>query len=148
LAEFGHVVEPVFRPLGWDWRIGAAVMASLPAREIVVATLGVIFDAGDEGREAGGGQLAPGEDTGGDVAPHAGLQAATWEGTDRPLFTVPAALSMMVFFALCAQCAPTLAVIRRETGSWRWPLFTLGYMSALAYVGALITYQAGTWLAG
>ena len=123
LGRFGRLIEPVFRPLGWDWRIGAAVMASLPAREIVVATLGVVFDAGGGRREAGGGGREAG-----------GLQAATWEGTDRPLFTVPAALSMMVFFA-SAQCAGTLAVIRRETGSWRWPLFAFGYMTALAYLG-------------
>ena len=55
---------------------------------------------------------------------------------------------MMVFYALCTQCAPTLAVIRRETGSWRWPLFAFGYMTALAYLGALVTYQLGTWLDG
>jgi ferrous iron transport protein B len=75
------------------------------------------------------------------------LLAATWEGTNRPLFTVPTALSIMVFFTLCAQCAATLAIIRRETNSWRWPAFTLVYMTVLAYVGALITYQAGTWIA-
>ena len=58
-----------------------------------------------------------------------------------PVFTIPTALSLMVFFALCCQCASTLAVIRRETGSWRWPLFTFAYMTALAYVGALAVYQ-------
>ena len=74
------------------------------------------------------------------------LQQAVWDGTDRPVFTLPAALSLMVFFALCAQCAATLAVIRRETNSWRWPVFAFTYMTGLAYVGALITYQLGTWL--
>jgi ferrous iron transport protein B len=74
------------------------------------------------------------------------LQQAVWDGTDRPVFTLPTALSLMVFFALCAQCAATLAVIRRETNSWRWPAFAFTYMTALAYVGALITFQAGTWL--
>ncbi len=137
LGRFGRTVEPVFRPLGWDWRIGAAVMASIPAREIVVATLGVVFETGED---AGFGET--------DSDPQVGIKAATWEGSNRPLFTVPTALSMMVFFALCAQCAGTLAVIRRETGSWRWPLLAFGYMTALAYLGAFATYQVGSWLLG
>ena len=73
------------------------------------------------------------------------LRAATWEnGFSGRVFTVPTALSLMVFFALCCQCASTLAVIRRETRSWRWPAFTFVYMTALAYVGAMITYQVGS----
>lgn len=137
LGRLGRWIEPVFRPLGWDWRIGSAVIASFPARETVVATLGVIYDLGtdvEEGEEAT--QL------------QAQLARATWDGTDRPVFNVPVALSIMVFFALCAQCAATLAVIRRETNSWRWPAFTFAYMTTLAYLGALVTYQAGTWLSG
>jgi ferrous iron transport protein B len=137
LGRLGHVIEPVVKPLGWDWRIGCAVMASLPAREIVVATLGVVYNLGkdvDVESAEGSGQL------------QSQLHAARWDNSDRPVFTLPVALSIMVFIALCAQCVATLAVIRRETNSWRWPLFTLGYMTALAYVGALVTYQAGTWL--
>ena len=76
------------------------------------------------------------------------LRNATLNGTDRKVFNIPVALSIMVFFALCAQCAATLAVIRRETNSWRWPAFTFAYMTALAYLGALITYQVGTWIGG
>ena len=64
------------------------------------------------------------------------------------VFNLPVALSIMVFFALCAQCAATLAVIRRETNSWRWPLFTFAYMTTLAYLGALVTYQVGMWIGG
>ncbi len=75
------------------------------------------------------------------------LAAATWPGTDRPVFTLPVALSIMVFFALCAQCAATLLVIRKETGTLRWPIFTFCYMTCLAYVGALLTYQLGSWIA-
>ena len=72
------------------------------------------------------------------------MLAERWENDpDRKVFTVPTALSLMVFFALCCQCASTLAVIRRETRSWAWPAFTFGYMTALAYVGALATFQAG-----
>lgn len=139
LGRFGRLVEPVFRPLGWDWRIGSAVIASFPAREVVVATMGVIFNAG---RGADSGDLQS------ESQFQVRLREATWDGTDRPLFTLPVALSLMVFYALCAQCAATLAVIRHETNSWRWPAFTFAYMTTLAYLGALVTYQVGTWLAG
>ncbi len=137
LGIMGKAIEPAVRPLGWDWRIGCAVIASFPAREVVVATLGVVYGLGkkfdpesDESRGALGARL----------------QEAVWDGTDRQVFTLPVALSLMVFFALCAQCAATLAVIRRETNSWRWPAFAFSYMTGLAYFGALITYQLGTWL--
>lgn len=139
LGRAGRLIEPVFKPLGWDWRISSSVLASFPAREIVVATLGVIYNLGDDldtESEEGFQQLS------------AKLHAARWDGTDRPVFTVPVALSIMVFFALCAQCAATLAVIRRETNNWRWPLFTFTYMTILAYCGALVTYQLGTWISG
>ena len=76
------------------------------------------------------------------------LRAARWDDTGKPVYNLPVALSIMVFFALCAQCAATLAVIRRETNSWRWPAFTFVYMTVLAYVGALVTYQVGIRLLG
>jgi ferrous iron transport protein B len=136
LGRAGHFIEPIVKPLGWDWRIGCAVLASFPAREVVVATLGVIFNAGDAEEDSETGNILLKER----------LQTATWPDSHRPLFTVPTALSVLVFFALCAQCAATLAVMRRETNSWRWPAFTFGYMTTLAYLGALLTYQLGTWL--
>ena len=71
------------------------------------------------------------------------MQDAKWDGTDQRVFTAPTALSLMVFFALCCQCASTLAVIRRETRSWSWPAFTFTYMTVLAYVGALAVFQIG-----
>jgi ferrous iron transport protein B len=131
LGRTGRWIEPIVRPLGWDWRIGCAAIASFPAREVVIATLGVIYNLGAD--EA--------EDSLGDS-----LRAATWDGTERPVFNVPVALSLMVFFALCAQCASTLAVMKRETNSWKWPAFTFIYMTALAYVAALLTYQLGMLL--
>jgi len=139
LGRAGHLIEPAVRPLGWDWRIGCAVVASFPAREVVVATLGVIYNLGDE---------VDTESEEGAKALRAKLQAATWDGSHPPrkVYNIPVALSIMVFFALCAQCAATLAVIRRETNSWRWPAFTFAYMTTLAYVGALATYQIGMWI--
>jgi ferrous iron transport protein B len=140
LGRLGHAIEPAVRPLGWDWKIGTAALASFPAREVVVGTLGIIYSQGkvesDEIREA----QNPGETKLG-VA----LKSATWDDDPgRKVFSVPAALSLMVFFALCCQCASTLAVIRRETRSWGWPLFTFTYMTVLAYVGALLVYQIGS----
>jgi ferrous iron transport protein B len=137
LGRLGRFIEPVVKPLGWDWRIGCAVMASLPAREIVVATLGVMYNLG------GNADLKSDADY---TALQTRLRNVTWEGTDKPVYNIPVALSIMVFFALCVQCAPTLAVIRRETNSWRWPAFVFAYMTALAYIGALITYQVGMWI--
>lgn len=133
LGRMGRWIEPVVRPLGWDWRLGAAALASFPAREVVVSTLGVIFDVGDEVEDENEQRLVQ------------AVQSASWPD-GRPLFTIPVALSVMVFFALCAQCVSTLAVIWRETGSWIWPTIAFAYMTALAYVGALLTYQVGTRL--
>jgi ferrous iron transport protein B len=134
LGRAGQWIEPAVRPLGWDWRIGCAAIASFPAREVVMGVLGVIYELGSD------------VDVGADEDQHrlqAQLRAARWDDTGEPVYNLPVALSIMVFFALCAQCAATLAVIRRETNSWRWPAFTFAYMTALAYVGALVTYQVG-----
>lgn len=137
MGLMGHAIEPAVRPLGWDWRIGMAALASFPAREVMVGSLGIIFgeDEGDAGDEDYQAQVG------------AALARAQWQdGSGRLLFTTPVALSLLVFFALCCQCASTLAIIKRETNSWRWPIFTFVYMTALAYLGALVVYQVGTAL--
>jgi ferrous iron transport protein B len=142
LGQLGQAMEPAFRPLGWDWRVSVAALASFPAREVVVGTLGIIYrqgsvDAG-EIRETSWEQV-------GETGLGRALKVARWDDDpNRPVFTIPAVLSLLVFFALCCQCASTLAVIKRETHSWRWPLFTFGYMTALAYVAALVVYQVGS----
>lgn len=132
LGRMGKVIEPAVKPLGWDWRIGVGVIASFPAREVIIGTLGTIYSLGGEVDESDSGLKSA-------------LQAATWPD-GRPVFNLPVALSIMVFFALCAQCAATLMVIRRETNSWRWPVTAFVYMTALAYVGALVTYQISSRL--
>jgi len=130
LGRLGRWIEPAVRPLGWDWRIGCAVLASFPAREVVIGAMGVIYNVGEEQDESS--PLLRDK-----------IRAATWSDSGKPVFTVPVGLSLMVFFALCAQCAATLVVIRRETASWKWPLFTFAYMTGLAYAGAWLTYQLG-----
>jgi ferrous iron transport protein B len=127
LGRMGHAVEPAFRPLGWDWRIATAVIASFPAREIIVATLGTLFNMGSDEDETSAGLRST-------------LAMATRDDGTR-LFNLPVALSIMVFFALCCQCGATLATIKRETGQWRWPIITFSYMTTLAYVAAFLTYQ-------
>jgi ferrous iron transport protein B len=139
LGRIGHAIEPAVRPLGWDWRIGCAAIASFPAREVVMGALGVIYNLGsdlDVGEKSDRDRLA------------ARMRAARWDDTGEPVYNIPVALSIMVFFALCAQCASTLVVIRRETNSWRWPAFTFAYMTGLAYLAAFATYQIGMRVPG
>lgn len=131
LGRAGRAMEPVFLPLGWDWRIGVGVLASFPAREVIISTLGTIYSLGAD-VDAENQEL------------RSALQAATWPD-GRPIYTIPVALSVMVFFALCAQCASTLMIIRRETNHWGWAAFTFGYMTTLAYIGAWVTYYVGQW---
>jgi ferrous iron transport protein B len=135
LGRMGRAIEPAVRPLGWDWRIACAAIASFPAREVIVATLGVIYNLGSDADEENP-QLRD------------AIKAAKWDGTNRPVFSLATALSVMVFFALCAQCSSTLVVIWRETGSWIWPVFTFAYMTGLAYLGALVTFQVAAALGG
>jgi len=134
LGRLGKFIEPVVKPLGWDWKIGIAVIASFPAREVVVAILGIIYNLGSEESEESENLRQK-------------MRNATWDDDpNQKVFTPIVALSVMVFFALCAQCAATLAVIKRETGSWKWPVFTFSYMTILAYCAALITYQISNLL--
>ena len=127
LAGLSRGIAPAFAPLGWDWKVTAAVVASFPAREVVIAVLGTLYavEASDEDE-------------------HQRLTErllAARHADGRPVFTIGTALGLMVFFALCLQCVSTLAVIRRETNSWRWPLLAWTYMTTLGYLGALACYR-------
>jgi ferrous iron transport protein B len=128
LGRAGKVVEPVFKPLGWDWRVSSAVIASFPAREVVIAVLGTVYAVGDDADE---GTLS------------ARLKSAK-RPDGSPMFTLPMVIGLLIFYALCLQCVATLAIIRRETNTWRWPVFAWTYMTALGYVGALLAYQLGS----
>ncbi len=128
LGRAGQFVEPLFTPLGWDWRVSAAVIAGFPAREVVVAVLGTIYAVGAAADDA---SLAD------------RLTSATWPD-GRLVFTLPMVLGFLVFYAWCLQCAATLAVIKRETNGWGWPLFAWSYMTGLGYLGALVIFQIGS----
>jgi ferrous iron transport protein B len=130
LGQAGHAIEPLVRPLGWDWKIGMATLASFPAREVIIAALGTIYNLGNEQSEES-------------VELRSAMQAERWPD-GRPVYTPIVALSVMVFFALCCQCGATLATIKRETGSWGYAAFTFVYMTSLAYLGALVVYQVGS----
>lgn len=132
LGRMGRAVEPAFAPLGWDWRISMAAIASFPAREVVIGVLGTLFSSEDPA-DAESAKLR-----------ETLRQAKRPDG--RPLFNPAVALSLMVFFALCAQCAATLAVIRRESGHAGWAAFTFAYMTALAWAGGALAYQAAAVL--
>jgi ferrous iron transport protein B len=127
LGRAGKVVAPVFKPLGWDWKVSAAVIASFPAREVVVAVLGTVYAVGDEADEA--------------TLTDRLTAARRVDGS--PVFTLPMVIGLLIFYAFCLQCAATIAVIRRETNGWGWPLFAWTYMTGLGYLGALIAYQVG-----
>jgi len=135
LASIGKAVQPAFAPMGFDWRHTVSVLAAFPARELVVPTLAVLHRLGDVEADPD--------------APDQGLTAALRDqkGPDgKPAMDALVALAMMVFFALCSQCSSTLAAIRRETHSWKWPAFTFAYMTTVAWVAAVAVYQVGSLL--
>ncbi|HZS44914.1 MAG TPA: ferrous iron transport protein B [Blastocatellia bacterium] len=129
-GQIGRLIEPAIKPLGFDWKIGIGLISSFAARETLVSTLSIVYNVGpSESKEASTSLIAAVRD------------AKRPDGT--PAWTPLVALSLMVFFVLACQCMSTVAVVRRETNSWRWPLFMIGYMLVLAYLGSLITYQGG-----
>ena len=126
-------MQPVFAPAGYDWKITVSVLASFPAREMMVSTLNIIYAVGDD-------------DEGSNARLQDKMKAATWDD-GRAIFSPVIAVSIMVFFALCMQCGSTVAVIVREVG-WRWAVFAFVYMSGLAWVGAVAVTQLGTMFFG
>ncbi len=128
----GRLIEPVIAPLGFDWRIGIGLISSFAARETIVSTLSIVYNIGADSSEKSIGLT------------DAMRIARRPDGS--PVWTPLVALSLMVFFVLACQCMSTVAIVRRETNSWRWPLFMVGYMLALAYIASLITFQGGRLL--
>ncbi|MCP5044189.1 MAG: ferrous iron transporter B [bacterium] len=128
-AQIGHAIEPAIAPLGFDWKIGAGLVASLAAREIIVSTLAQIYAVGDEDDFDG---------------LRSALQSDVDPATGERVFDLPVALSLLVFFVFALQCTSTIAVMVRETGGWGWPAFAFGYMLCLAWVSAFVTYRVAS----
>ncbi|MDP6977824.1 MAG: ferrous iron transport protein B [Myxococcota bacterium] len=132
MGKMGRFLEPAITPLGYDWKIGVALVASLAAREVAVGALGTIYSVQDA------------DETSMSLIDR--MRADVDPDTGRPTWTPLVAASLMVFFVFACQCLATVAVVKRETDSWRWALFLFGYMSALAWGAAFVTYQGGRLL--
>jgi ferrous iron transport protein B len=130
-GRLGHLIEPAIRPLGFDWKIGIGIISSFAAREVFVSTMSTVYNVGAADDET---------DT---IAQT--LQAQKTEDGAR-LYTPLLGITLMVFYVLALQCVSTIAVVRRETNSWKWPIFQWSYMAVLAWVLAFITYQGGLLL--
>lgn len=123
----GKTIEPVIHPLGYDWKIGIALITSFAAREVFVGTMATLYSVGDDTDES-------------NATLRQKMSAATWPNGEK-VYTLAAGLSLLVFYALAMQCMSTLAVVKRETGTWKWPLIMLFYMTGLAYMMSFITFH-------
>lgn len=132
-GRVGHAIEPVIRPIGFDWKMGVGCLSAFAAREVFVSTMAILYGTGDA--EAGTEDLA--------AAMRRDVRA-----DGRPVWTPLVACSVLLWFAMAMQCTSTLVVVRQETGGWKWPVFMLVYMNALAYVACLVLYQGGSLLWG
>ena len=130
-GRLGHAIEPALAPLGFDWKIGVGIVGAFAAREVFVSTLGIVYSVGDadEGSQ-----------------PLRDALRAEKRADGSKAYTPLVGLSLMIFFALACQCMSTLAVVRRETRSYRWPLFLFGYMTVLAWIASFAVYQVGRLL--
>jgi len=131
-GRIGHAIEPLIAPLGFDWKIGIGIVGAFAAREVFVSTLGIVYSVGGDA------------DEGSEPLRKALREEKRADGT--PAYTPLVGLSLMIFFALACQCMSTLAVVRRETRSWRWPAFLFAYMTILAWVTSFLVYQGGRLL--
>ena len=131
-GKIGHAIEPVIQPLGFDWKVGIALITSFAAREVFVSTMATIYNI----ENAADDMVQLSDAMKNDMNPSTGL----------PVFTPLVAVSLMVFYVYAAQCMATFAIIRRETNTWKWPLFMIVYMNVLAYMVSLLVYQGGLWL--
>lgn len=131
-GRIGRALEPAIEPLGFDWKIGIGLLASFAAREVLVSTLGIVYGVGDEADE--------------ESEPLRARLLAARRPDGTPVFTPLVGVSLMIFFVFAAQCMSTLAIVRRESGSWRWALFMLVYMNVLAYGASLAVFQGGRLL--
>lgn len=131
-GKIGHAIQPIIKPLGFDWKIGVGLITSFAAREVIISTLATIYNVEGDGQN----MVSLSESMKNDINPNTGL----------PVFSTLVALSLMVFFVYAAQCMATFAIVRHETNSWKWPLIMIAYMTSLAYMASLIVFQVGTFI--
>jgi ferrous iron transport protein B len=138
-GRFGNFIEPAIRPLGYDWKIGIGLISSFAAREVFNSTMYVIYslESVGEQEEAEASSQKPFERY---ISLRQRMLGDRFDDTGDRVYTRATGLSLLVFYALAMQCMSTLAVVRRETGSWKWPLFQFVFMSGLAYLCAWIAY--------
>ncbi len=129
-GRFGKIIEPVIEPLGFDWKIGIGLITSFAAREVMVGTLNTIYSIEEED----GDSSTLKEKLINDINPETG----------KPVYSIATAISLMIFFALAMQCMSTIAIVKRETNSWKWPTAMFVYMTALAYLSSFIAFQIGS----
>jgi ferrous iron transport protein B len=133
-GRMGRLIEPLIAPLGFDWKMGIGIVSSFAAREVFVSTMSTVYNVGkfDDSESTMNGL------------------AKTLQSQKRPnglpVYTTLTGITLMVFYVFALQCVSTVAVVRRETNSWKWPLFQWVYMGALAWILAFVTYRAGLWL--
>jgi ferrous iron transport protein B len=127
IGVMGKAMEPVIKPLGYDWKIGIALISSFAAREVFVGTLATIYSVGDDDED--------------NSTIKERMAAEVNPDTGDKLFNLPVGMSLLIFYAFAMQCVSTLAVVKRETKSWKWPLLQLFGMGAFAYVASYITYS-------
>jgi len=133
-GQAGRLIEPVIAPLGFDWKIGIGIISSFAAREVFVSTMSIVYN------------VAQGTDEDAHTRDLAQVMRQQKRPDGRAVYTTLTALTLMVFYVLALQCVSTVAVVRRETNSWKWPLFQWVYMGALAWILAFLTYQGGRLL--
>ena len=126
IGIMGKTIEPVIKPLGYDWKIGIAVVSSFAAREVFVGTLATIYSVGSQSEEEATIKMKMAEDI---------------DANGNRIFNFATGVSLLLFYAFAMQCVSTLAIVKKETNSWRWPLIQLAFMSGFAYIVALIAYQ-------
>jgi len=129
-GSVGHFIEPIIEPLGFDWKIGIGLVGSFAAREVLVSTLGQVYGVGGDADEES-------------LVLRKALLSDIDPATDKPRFTPLVGVSLMVFFVIAMQCLSTVAVVRRETASWTWPIVMIVYMNALAWLASFATFQIG-----
>jgi ferrous iron transport protein B len=126
MGIIGKSIEPAIRPLGYDWKMGISLLTSFAAREVFVGSLATIYSVHRNGEA---------------TEPLVKIMRKERNAEGQPVYTLASGVSLLVFYVFAMQCMATLAVVKRETKSWKWPLIQVAYMGVLAYLGAFIAYQ-------